>query len=66
MNMREKIIKRLSKQEEIEGKSSDTEARAELRKVEVNNSILNVAKAITQGKILPIMLFYHCFMKINK
>lgn len=45
---------------------SDTQARAELREPEVDNSILNVAEAITQGKILPIMLFYRCFIEWKK
>ena len=42
---------------------SDAEARAELREPEVDKGILNVAEAITQGKILPIMLFYRCFIE---
>lgn len=45
---------------------SDAEARAELRETKVNKEVLRVARAITQRKILPIMLFYRCFYESKK
>lgn len=45
---------------------SDAEARAELRETKVDKEILRVARAITQIKTLPIMLFYRCFYELRK
>lgn len=45
---------------------SDAEARAELRDAKVDKEILRVARAITQRKTLPIMLFYRCFYELKK
>lgn len=45
---------------------SDAEARAELRETKVDKEILRVARAITQRKTLPIVLFYCCFYQLMK
>jgi hypothetical protein len=42
---------------------SESQSKKQLREKEVDDSILEVASAITESKILPIVLFYRCYME---